>query len=88
MWGVEFFGILRCSQNDSKNLQPQIQMQRQGPWLGDGFIPTHRKLRDGWGTRRLVSGEEEQATAKARLRLGEDRGREADFSAARFTMGL
>jgi hypothetical protein len=50
MWCVELFGILRCAQNDSKNRQLQIQMQRQVPWLADGFVPTHRKLRDGCGT--------------------------------------
>jgi len=49
-----------------------MKCKDNGPWLWDGFVPTHRKLRDGWHPD-VGAGEEEQATAKARLRLGEDR---------------
>jgi hypothetical protein len=34
-------------------MQMQMQMQRLCGWSGSG-IPTHRKERDGWGTRAVV----------------------------------
>jgi hypothetical protein len=33
-------------------------------WLGTGGYPTHRKVRDEWGTLRLAVGGREQAKAR------------------------
>ncbi len=41
-------GVLRCAQNDK-----QKRKQRRRGWSSAGD-PTHRKLRDGWGTRAFV----------------------------------
>jgi hypothetical protein len=39
LWWVEFFGILHCVQDDSRNLQRQVQMQRQVfGWGCDGLV--------------------------------------------------
>jgi hypothetical protein len=39
-----------------------------GQWLADGIHPTHRKVRDGWGTRAFVLGEWTMATARTTAR--------------------
>jgi hypothetical protein len=53
MWRVEFFGILRCAQNDSKNLQRQRQRQRQMRGFFALLLMT-RVL--GWREEQLVKG--------------------------------
>src|SRR6266550_4754575 len=35
---------------------PQKLKQKQKAWLVECMHPTHRKLRDGWGTREFVAG--------------------------------
>jgi hypothetical protein len=48
MWGVEFFGILRCAQNDSKNLQhnskKQRQVQKQERSVGEERIEAEKRI--------------------------------------------
>jgi hypothetical protein len=49
-------GILRCAQNDGKNLQRQKNGKTNAAaktttlLLGERVHPTHRSVRDGWGT--------------------------------------
>src|ERR1700745_3187741 len=48
--------VLRSAQNDKRRLRPRHrqkrrQKQRQRRGLGEGLHPTHRIVRDGWGTR-------------------------------------
>jgi hypothetical protein len=87
-----FFGVLPLrqaqGQNDSKTCSRKFKCKDEGHgWVMVSFPPIANCAMDG-APLSLVAGEEEQATAKACLRLGEDRGREADFSASRLTMRL
>src|SRR5258707_13010212 len=62
LWLVENLGILRSAQDDGRNVQQQELRPRR---CGEPSVrsPTHRKVRDGWGTRRLVIVEGEQTKA-------------------------
>jgi hypothetical protein len=42
-----------------------LQQKQKKAWLVEYMHPTHRKLRDGWGTRAFVAGGGEQATTTA-----------------------
>jgi hypothetical protein len=57
-------------------------------WLADCLHPTHRKVRDGWGTLSFVASRKGQTKASAREWLEGCRGGEADFSASLLTIGL
>jgi hypothetical protein len=45
-------GVLRYAQNDKPKKRQQVRATVQ--CLVDGLHPTHRKVRDGWGTRTVV----------------------------------
>jgi hypothetical protein len=47
-------GVLRFAQNDK---QKKRDYNRGDYCVRDGLHPTHRKGRDGWGTRFVVAGE-------------------------------
>ena len=52
-----------------------MQQQRQQParasWLDDGLHPTHRRLRDGWGTRAFWADWRRKGNGKGN---GKDKG--------------
>jgi hypothetical protein len=56
-------GVLRCAHNDrhkwipianARNVVVSGRTKATALWLVDGLHPTHRKVRDGWGTRASV----------------------------------
>ena len=60
----------------------------KGGALVNGLHPTHRRVRDGWGTRAVLAGEETGNGKSVWCWRGDGGGREADFSATLLTRGV
>jgi hypothetical protein len=70
---VETLGILRAAQDDGRK---RTTAKATAWWPGDGLHPTHRKLRDGWGTRFVVAGRRRQK--QQQIPFGDDNQRGKD----------
>jgi hypothetical protein len=64
---VVTLGILRFAQNDGKDLQQQNKSNDVAVGV-TVVIPTHRKMRDGWGTRLTADSLRHWRAGNSRLR--------------------
>jgi hypothetical protein len=61
-WGTRFVLAVRRGTTGSSGFRSGMRpgkatARATARWLVDGLHPTHRKVRDGWGTRSVVAGE-------------------------------